>query len=192
MKSRILAIALSTCILMGFVINADNRLAIDGPCEAPSIPAEYFNYENITLPDHYESNYFPPPFIFQHAAIDFDNTPVDNPITDAGATLGRVLFYDKKLSANGTIACASCHQQAHGFSDPEVLSVGFDGGLTRRHSMGLANARFNGPGKFFWDERAATLEDQALMPFQNSIEMGLTLPQLEQIVRDQVLLSIAF
>jgi cytochrome c peroxidase len=108
-----------------------------------------------------------------------DNTPEDNPVTNAGATLGRVLFYDVRLSANNTVACASCHQQAHNFSDPRIMSLGFSGGPTARHSMSLANARFNGNGRFFWDERASTLEEQVLMPIQDSVEMNLPLPDLE-------------
>jgi cytochrome c peroxidase len=113
-----------------------------------------------------------------------DNTPADNPITDAGATLGRVLFYDRQLSDNNSIACASCHHQQWGFSDPERLSLGYKGERTRRNAMSLANLRFtklrgNHPG-FFWDERATTLESQALMPIQDTIEMGMKLPQLEK------------
>ncbi|CAM1372952.1 cytochrome-c peroxidase [Tenacibaculum xiamenense] len=155
------------------------------PLEELNLPDEYFNYANMPLPEHYTNNAFSPQSPFQHAATEFDNTPSNNPITNEGATLGRVLFYDKKLSANGTIACASCHKQEFGFSDPDVLSEGFDGGRTRRHSMGLTNARFYYSGKFFWDERAATLEDQVLMPFQDEVEMGLTLQQLEEIVGSQ-------
>ena len=150
-----------------------------------NLPAVPFNYANISLPAHFTTNGYPSRFAFQFAAIESDNTPGSNPTTDAGATLGRVLFYEKKLSANGTIACASCHKQELGFSDDEVLSLGFDGGRTRRHSMGLTNARFYETGKFFWDERAATLEDQVLMPFQDEVEMGLTLDQVVQIVKDQ-------
>ena len=165
--------------------NIEDPPTPEDPFEELNIPEEHFNYANIQLPAHYNVNSFPEQMMFQHAANEFDNTPANNPITDAGATLGRVLFYDKKLSANGTIACASCHKQEHGFSDPEVFSIGFEGGLTGRHSMGLANARFYFTGKFFWDERAATLEDQVLMPFQDPIEMGLTLTQLETIVKDQ-------
>jgi cytochrome c peroxidase len=107
-----------------------------------------------------------------------DNTPPDNPITDAGATLGRVLFYDPRLSANDRVACASCHVQQFAFSDTARLSRGFAGGLTRRHSMGLANARFYRSGRFFWDERAATLEAQVLTPVQDPVEMGMALPAL--------------
>jgi len=149
-----------------------------------NLPLDYFNYANIELPSHLANNEFPAQFQFQ-ALSEYDNTPIDNSITDEGATLGRVLFYDKKLSANGTISCASCHQADHGFSDPNILSEGFEGGLTRRHSMGIVNARFYADGRFFWDERAETLEDQVLMPFQDDVEMGLTLQELINIVGEQ-------
>lgn len=107
-----------------------------------------------------------------------DNTPADNPITDHGATLGRVLFYDKNLSQNQTISCSSCHNPSLSFSDTAVKSRGFAGGLTTRHSMALLNVRFYKSGKMFWDERANTLEDQVLQPIQNTTEMGMTLDQL--------------
>ena len=153
--------------------------------DAPLLPSTLLDYESISLPTHYTTNAFSGQARFQRAASQLDNTPVNNPITNAGATLGRVLFYDRKLSANGTIACASCHDASHGFSDPNVFSFGFDGGTTRRHSMGLVNARFYASGKFFWDERADTLEDQVLMPFQDQVEMGLSLQELENIVAAQ-------
>lgn len=165
--------------------NDDQEQEAETDESAPNLPEQHFNYANIELPEHYTTNAFNVPGLFQLAATDFDNTPDDNPITDAGATLGRVLFYDKKLSANGTIACASCHLPEAGFSDSNQFSEGFEGGFTRRNSMGLANARFYFTGKFFWDERADTLEEQVLMPFQDEVEMGLTLEQLEAIVSAQ-------
>lgn len=145
----------------------------------PVLPATLFNYANQDLPAHYtQSN-------ANLGNVDrTDNTPNNNPITDEGATLGRVLFYDKRLSANDTVACASCHVQANGFTDPAVLSVGFDGGETGRHSMRLGNARYYERGRFFWDERADTLEDQVLQPIQDAVEMGLTLTQLEVKLQD--------
>ncbi len=155
------------------------------PLASLNLPSTPFNYANIDLPAHYTTNAFPPQAQFQRAAIDLDNTPATNPITDHGATLGRVLFYDQALSANGTVSCASCHQASHGFSDSDILSEGFAGGHTRRHSMGLVNARFYDSGKFFWDERAATLEEQVLMPFQDEVEMGLTLEELVQIAEQR-------
>ena len=116
-----------------------------------------------------------PPHLRVGPVTGLDNTPRDNPITDAGATLGRVLFYDTRLSANETVSCGSCHLQDRGFSDPVALSTGFDGGLTARNSMGLAFSRYYENGHFFWDERADTLEEQVLMPIQDDVEMGMTL-----------------
>jgi cytochrome c peroxidase len=133
-----------------------------------NLPASPFNYAAPTLPAHLLT----PPILGQ------DNTPANNPVTNAGATLGRVLFYDKRLSANQTVSCSSCHQAEHGFSDPARFSTGFEGGLTGRNSMGLTNARYYLRENFFWDERAATLEDQTLEPIQNHIEMGMTLDVL--------------
>lgn len=101
-----------------------------------------------------------------------DNTPATNRPADAVATLGRVLFYDRKLSANDTVSCASCHQQAFGFSDPARFSRGFEGGFTTAHAMRLGNVRYYAPGQMFWDRRAATLEAQATQPVQNGTEMG--------------------
>jgi len=114
------------------------------------------------------------------SVIATDNTPAANPITNEGATLGRVLFYDRRLSANDGTSCASCHVQALGFDDPRQRSVGFAGGLTARHSTALANARFYQRGRFFWDERAATLEAQVLTPVQDATEMGMPLDALVQ------------
>ncbi|MFK7935460.1 MAG: cytochrome c peroxidase [Saprospiraceae bacterium] len=148
----------------------------------PVLPATLYDYSTLNLPAHFTTDATGP---LPTSINGIDNSPMDNPITDEGATLGRVLFYDKMLSANGTIACASCHQAENGFSDPETLSTGFDGGKTGRHSMTLINARWYQRGRFFWDERAATLEEQVLMPFQDEVEMGLTLQELDDIVSAQ-------
>lgn len=102
-----------------------------------------------------------------------NNTPANNPITNKGATLGRILFYDKRLSRTDTISCASCHQQAHGFSDAATASTGV-AGTTGRHAMRLINARFANEAHFFWDERALTLEAQTSQPIQNHVEMGFS------------------
>lgn len=114
-----------------------------------------------------------------------DNTPADNAITDAGATLGRVLFYDKSLSKNNTISCASCHKPTENFADNSIFSTGFANGFTVRHSMPILNVRFYKSGKMFWDERAASLEKQALMPIQHPVEMGMTLAELEAAVKSK-------
>lgn len=148
----------------------------------PVLPPTPYDYASLNLPAHFTTN-APGPLPTSINGI--DNTPVSNPITNHGATLGRVLFYDKNLSANNTISCGSCHIAANGFSDPSVLSVGFAGGTTRRHSMTLINARWYQRGRGFWDERAVTLEQQVLMPFQDTVEMGLTLTELINRVSNQ-------
>jgi len=136
--------------------------------DALTLPGTAANYANPTLPAH----------LLTQVIRAQDNTPQTNPTTNSGSTLGRVLFYDKRLSANNTTSCSSCHQAEHGFSDPKRFSTGFAGGSTGRNSMGLTNARYYLRQNFFWDERAATLEDQVLQPIQNSTEMGMTLTEL--------------
>jgi cytochrome c peroxidase len=119
------------------------------------------NFASPAYPVHYDA-----------AVIGRDNSGV-NPVTDAGAALGSVLFHDRQLSINGRVSCASCHQQADGFTDRARFSVGFDGERrTDVHSMRLANARFQPDPGFFWDRRAATLELLSTEPIRNSIEMG--------------------
>ncbi|HNU14708.1 MAG TPA: cytochrome c peroxidase [Chitinophagaceae bacterium] len=147
---------------------------VDPVAAALNLPATPFNYANIVQPA-----YLTGPNIIGQI-----NTPANNPITDNGATLGRVLFYDKNLSINNTISCASCHKQANGFSDPVTKSAGFNGGLTGRNSMSLINAKYYPNGTFFWDQRAATLEEQVLIPVQDMVEMGMTLSQLETKLRN--------
>lgn len=117
-----------------------------------------FNYENQGKPTY----------------ITKDNTPGNNAIENEMATLGRVLFYDKKMSLNETISCSSCHHQEFAFGDTAVLSKGFENGLTGRHSMRLVNARFGDEVKFFWNERVNSLEDQTTKPIQDHIEMGFS------------------
>lgn len=136
---------------------------------SPLLPGVPFNYSNAVFPAHIAS-----------VLPAVDNTPATNPITDNGATLGRVLFYDKNLSKSNTVSCASCHNPELSFSDSAVKSVGFAGGRTDRHSMPILNVRFYRSGKMFWDERANTLEEQVLQPIQNTTEMGMTLAELQE------------
>lgn len=107
------------------------------------------------------------------AYITRDNTPGNNPITNAGATLGRILFYDKRLSRNDTVSCSSCHVQARGFGDTPTASTGVNG-TTGRHSMRLVNARFGQETHFFWNERATSVENQATQPIKDHTEMGFS------------------
>lgn len=113
------------------------------------------------------ANQAKPPYILK------DNT-AGNTITNAKATVGRVLFYDKQLSINNTISCGSCHIQKFAFGDTAIASLGVLNGRTARHSMRLINTRFSNEVKFFWDERAATLENQTTRPIQDHAEMGFS------------------
>jgi cytochrome c peroxidase len=122
------------------------------------------NFSGPALPAHYQGL--------------ATNTPANNAASDKIATLGRVLFYDKALSVNNTVSCASCHQAGNGFSDDTPLSVGFAAGSTTAHAMRLGNAVFyrgqNGVHTAFWDKRATSLENQATQPIQNAVEMGFS------------------
>lgn len=158
----------STSLLFRAVYEPARQTIPSAVTNALLLPASPFNYATPALP----AAFLAAPILGQ------DNMPTTNLTTDAGAALGRVLFYDKRLSTNQTVSCASCHLQANGFSDPRRLSIGFNGGLTGRNSMGLSNARWYQREKFFWDERAATLEAQTLMPIQDALEMGMTLTAL--------------
>lgn len=102
--------------------------------------------------------------------------PADNPTTKEGIELGRFLFYDPKLSADGTISCASCHKLDKGMADDQVKSIGIRGQRTLRNSMAIVNLAW--VNRFFWDGRSRTLEEQSLHPIQDPLEMANTLPQM--------------
>lgn len=93
-------------------------------------------------------------------------------VTDAKAKLGRVLFYDPKLSLNNKISCGSCHLQEKAFSDGHQFSPGFEGRVTTRNSMSIVSPGMIRSG-MFWDRREGTIRDMALNPVQNHIEMGM-------------------
>lgn len=96
--------------------------------------------------------------------------PVGNPPTPAKVELGRLLFHDPVLSANGMIACSTCHDPAHGFTDPRGFSVGVTGKPLDRDTPSVANLAF--AGSLFRDGRAGSLEEQALEPLFAEDEMG--------------------
>jgi len=100
-------------------------------------------------------------------------SPSDNPLTEDGIQLGRHLFYDPILSADSTMSCASCHNLELAFTDGLDFSVGIDGLMTPRSSMSLLNIGYNYRG-LFWDGRVSTLEEQALLPIEDEIELHHT------------------
>jgi cytochrome c peroxidase len=98
--------------------------------------------------------------------------PQDNPYTPAKAELGRFLYFDKRLSADGSVSCASCHDPARGFTDCAPVSTGIRGQRGARSAPTVINRAYSLAQ--FWDGRAATLEDQVKGPIANPIEMGNT------------------
>lgn len=106
----------------------------------------------------------------------------DNPLTVEGIALGRRLFYEKALSDNYSQSCASCHLQAHGFSDPLPFSFGTNGAVGTRSAMAVVNLGWD--QHFFWDGRRHSLEEQAHDPVTNPVEMRNTWPVVVQRLQD--------
>ncbi len=97
-------------------------------------------------------------------------TPPDNPQTPEKITLGQKLFFEGRLSADGTVACATCHNPARAFTDGRPTSVGIHGRAGQRNAPTVLNALYNKAQ--FWDGRAKTLEEQVAFPIANPVEMG--------------------
>jgi cytochrome c peroxidase len=98
-----------------------------------------------------------------------------NHTTNAGAILGRVLFYDKRLSILNTHSCGSCHEQAKGFATGDRFPTGVLGVPLKRNAMALANVRYNFSERYFGDHRVEGLERLALMPIEDPAELGNTM-----------------
>lgn len=147
--------------------------AISENLKLPASPLEY----DIELPSHIANS-------GANAAT----------VNNDKATLGRVLFYDTRLSKTQTVSCASCHDQSIAFSDDVAFSEGFDGQLTKRNSLALGavvsfSATYQGGNdlsfasnngaRFFWDERAGSVEEQSTLTIQDDIEMGMKMSEVK-------------
>jgi cytochrome c peroxidase len=96
--------------------------------------------------------------------------PPDNPQTPEKISLGLKLFFDRRLSVDGTVACSTCHDPTRAFTDGRPVAIGIKGRVGQRNAPTILNALY---GKMqFWDGRVKTLEEQAALPIVNSIEMG--------------------
>ena len=155
------------------LVTAAGFLAVGCVKEPPVAPPAPFEATYALLGNDFPLN---PPLSYERGAPDYiqkDNLGGAT-LDDKIATLGRVLFYDRELSANKTIACSSCHLQEFAFSDTAKRSVGLDGGLTHRHAMRLINVRFAVEQRMFWDERASNLLSQVTVPIEDHLEMGFS------------------
>ena len=131
--------------------------------------------------------YNPAPYSLQFVnnTLPAPNLPVDNPLTVEKVKLGRMLFYSKSLSADGTISCASCHNQQNAFSDINRFSKGVNGATGNRQAMAIFNMAWH-DNEFFWDGRAHLLRDQSLGPIENPLEMNETLNNvIRKLTEDQ-------
>ncbi|MEZ5031646.1 MAG: cytochrome c peroxidase [Saprospiraceae bacterium] len=167
--SRIQIVGFSLLILLGVVggCGKDDPMPDCSDCDLTGIP-------------------FAPTAYVVNVPADFPQLeiPADNPMTVEGVELGRRLFYDKRLSADSTMACASCHLPEFGFTDDMAFSKGVDGLFGKRSSMSLTNIGFNYYG-LFWDGRSATLEEQALMPVEDPVELHEEWPNvIQKLLRD--------
>ncbi len=117
--------------------------------------------------------------------------PDDNLLTEEGIDLGRMLFFDPILSLDSTISCASCHDPAKIFADGSAVSTGVNGLMGDRSSMPIMNIGYAEKG-LFWDGRAAHLEDQALGPVENPIEMLETWSHVEEKIRSHAVYPFEF
>lgn len=117
------------------------------------------------------------PFILEYGALPAPSLPSDNQLTIQGVKLGRMLFYEKLLSRDGSQACADCHRQQDGFSDTSRFSIGVELMPGKRQAMPVFNMAWH-TNEFFWDGRAHLLRDQALKPIQDPLEMNETLPNV--------------
>ena len=130
------------------------------------------------------------PYVLDHGALPQPQLPADNPLTEQGVQLGRMLFYETELSKDDSQACASCHRQPDGFSDSTRFSLGVDLLPGKRQAMPVFNLAWHS-NEFFWDGRAQRLREQSLMPIQDPLEMDETLENViaklsnRQIYKDQ-------
>lgn len=121
-----------------------------------------------------EVKYDPTPYNLEYGNFPAPPIAQDNPLTVQGVQLGRMLFYEKMLSKDGSQACADCHRQEHAFTDTAKFSIGVRGLQGKRQAMSVFNMAWH-TNEFFWDGRAHLLRDQSLLPIQDELEMDESL-----------------
>lgn len=129
------------------------------------------------VPNPVPTDRLPPHLSVRDVPVGLPARPVphDNPLSESRVRLGRRLFFDPILSADHTVACASCHQPEHGFAGSDAMPVGIHGQRLARRAPTLWNRAYG--RSFFWDGRAGSLEAQALQPIANPTEMGLPIAE---------------
>jgi len=154
MKSRLLFTLSALGLILGAFLGCKPE-PLEPKTRVPVLPEESYDY--ATAPLQLEGGFSP-----------FGDSILDNEV----ATLGRVLFYDQRLSLNYRVSCGSCHRQQYGFSDHTEFSFGFKNDLTGRNTQQIVNAGLQ--GGLFWDLRERILDHMVLQPIANHMEMGLS------------------
>ena len=122
--------------------------------------------------------------IFPETPLGMDDVPIPekNVITRAKYELGKMLFFEKRLSLDNTVSCASCHNPKYGFSNNRQYGIGIEGKLGKRNVPTIINAAYN--DFQFWDGRVKSLEEQAKSPILKKSEMGANLDQVLQFLQN--------
>lgn len=189
-------ITLLSLLTLGLLIGLSacyEKMEFGDSLAEPKLPEQAMDYASLQMPEHmrntflnFSNNIFGQPGqqldmgLINNVSGGLNNSnnirfatlgPPNPVINNHGATLGRVLFYDTRLSINNSISCASCHKQEIAFTDNAQFSKGFGGKLTPRNSMAILNAGLN--HNLFWDSRVQSVTQLALEPVRNHIEMGM-------------------
>jgi cytochrome c peroxidase len=140
--------------------------------DAPNLPETPYEYSDIEFPQHVFDDDIP---------TGYEGHPTDTTVLDFVdddiSTLGRVLFYDEKLSALENLSCASCHSQEFSFAENTQFSQGISS-LTTRNSMALNDLSWEGKTGFFWDMEFSNLEDMLDIPFKDENEIGADIDEV--------------
>ncbi len=159
--------SLTVCLLSLLVWSCQRDIPVTPFESTPSLPTTALNYTPTDIPEHFNGSLIFPFAINENDELGNETIAINSEM----ATLGRVLFYDPRMSLNNTVSCASCHNQANGFADPVASSKGFKGKETPRNSMTIVNPILN--NNLFWDSRVSSIRGLVLEPVQNHIEMGM-------------------
>ncbi len=167
---KVYTICLMVSGLLLFLSLAPDNLLSPPPPEdlILDLPDELYQYDTFNMTSY---------MAFFIAGWGIDISPLDD-MTNEGATLGRVLFYDTRLSADNSLSCASCHKQEFSFADDVQFSDGIDEQVTLRNSMSLNDLLWQPQPMFFWDLRSTELEDAVMQPIFAEHELGKNIDNL--------------
>ncbi len=179
MKSKIILFSvLGTIIvsLSNFTADRTSLFVMTMVNESPDLPSIPFNYSGIDIPEHLTKSDFSNDGQLGYESGGIDVSTFDA-ITDDKATLGRVLFYDARLSALENISCGTCHDQSLSFTENKDFSEGINA-LTKRNSMHLNDLGWSNNHSFAWDMRRQDLHEMIVLPLTDENEIGANMVEI--------------